>query len=61
MTSRTKNKRRKEDIYEKYRRILEMSHLTDEEIGKMRKHVGLLAQTICEHVWEKEALLDYVR
>ncbi|MFQ5962652.1 MAG: hypothetical protein ACE5KZ_00025 [Candidatus Scalinduaceae bacterium] len=52
MSSRGKNK--KVDIYEKYRRILKMPDLTNKEIDEMRKHLGLLAQTICEHVWGKK-------
>jgi hypothetical protein len=51
---RTKEKRRKADIYEKYRRILNMPNLTNKEIEGMRKHLCLLAQTICEHVWGKK-------
>jgi len=51
MIKRAKEKRRKADIYEKYRRILNMPRLTNKEIEEMRKHLTLLAQTICEHVW----------
>lgn len=54
MTNRTKQKRRKADIYEKYRRILNMPSLTNKETDEMRKHLGLFAQTICEHVWKKK-------
>jgi len=46
--------KRKKDIYEKYRRILKMPRLTHREIDEMRKHLGLLARTICEHVWGKK-------
>lgn len=46
--------RRRENIHDAYRRILEMPQLTDKEIDEMRKHVVLLAQTICEHVWGKK-------
>ncbi len=49
-----RGKKRKVDIYEKYRRILKMPGLTNKEIDVMRKHLGLLAQTTCEHVWEKK-------
>jgi hypothetical protein len=28
--------------------------LTDQEIEAMRKHLILLAQTVCEHVWGKK-------
>ena len=54
MSNRTKNKKRKVDIYGKYRHILRMPNLTDEEIDEMRKHVGLLARTICERIWGKK-------
>lgn len=56
MASRIKNKdkRRKSDIYEKYRRVLKMPNLTNKEIDEMRKHLSLFAQTICEHVWGKK-------
>lgn len=48
MRSKTK---KEESIYDKYRGILERPHLTDKKIDEIRKHIGLLAQTICEHVW----------
>jgi hypothetical protein len=54
MRDRTKNKRRKVDTYQNYRRVLKMSHLTNKEIDEMRKHVGLLARTICERVWGRK-------
>ena len=59
MRDRTKNKGRKVDIYRKYRRILRMPDLTDEEIDEMRKHVSLLARVpayagTCERVWGKK-------
>lgn len=44
----------KKDIYQKYRAILSMPDLTQNEIDETRKHVRLLAQTICEHVWGKK-------
>jgi hypothetical protein len=47
-------KKKKVDIYEKYRCILNAPNLTNKEIDEMRKHLGLLTQTICEHVWEKK-------
>ncbi len=49
-----RGKKKKVDIYEKYRRILKMPGLTNKEIDEMRKYRGLLAQTICEQVWEKK-------
>ena len=42
------------NIYEKYRRILKMPDLKNKEIEEMRKHLTLIAQTICEHVWKKK-------
>lgn len=42
------------DIYEKYREILEVQDLSKDEIDKMRQHLRSMAQTICEHVWEKK-------
>ncbi len=42
------------NIYDQYRQILEMPHLTNEEIDQMRRHILLLARTICEHVWGKD-------
>ncbi|MHC4269537.1 MAG: hypothetical protein ACYSTS_13840 [Planctomycetota bacterium] len=46
--------KKKVDIYEKYRCILNMRGLTNKEIDVMRKHLGLLAQTTCEHVWKRK-------
>jgi hypothetical protein len=54
MTTKLRNKRRKADVYEKYRRILKMPGLTDKKIDEMRKHLSLLTRTICEHVWRKK-------
>jgi hypothetical protein len=51
-TGRKKNP--KKDIYRKYRAILAMPNLTDQEIDEMRKNLTLLAQTIYEHVWDKK-------
>ncbi len=45
---------KKAGVYERYRDVLEIPHLTTREIDEMRKHVGLLARTICEHVWGKK-------
>lgn len=42
------------NIYSKYRQILRRPDLTSKEIDEMRKHLGLLARTICEHVWGKK-------
>jgi len=54
MRNRSKNKRRKNNIYEKYRRILKMPKLEDKEIDEMRKNLSLFAQTICENLWGKK-------
>lgn len=42
------------NIYDKYRKILEMPNHTDKEIEEMRHNLKLLAMTICEHVWKKK-------
>jgi len=55
MATKVKKKRKgKSDIYETYRRVLKRPELTNKGIDEMRKHLGLLAQTICEHVWGKK-------
>ena len=55
MTSKKdKTKKAKTSIYDKYREILNMPDLTDKQIDQMRKYLGLLARTICEHVWKKK-------
>ena len=46
--------KKKSDMCARYREILEMQDLSSTEIDVMRKNVGLLAQTICEHVWCKK-------
>ena len=48
------NQSKSNNIYNTYRNILDMPDLTNEEIDKMRPHVILIAQTICEHVWDKK-------
>jgi hypothetical protein len=54
MAGRVRSKKRKGDIYERYWRILKMPGLSVKKIDDMRKHLGLLARTICEHVWGKK-------
>jgi len=54
MTARGRHKKKKRDIYERYRRILKMPDLSSKEIDEMREHLGLLARTICEHAWGKK-------
>ncbi len=49
-----RKRRKKEDIYKKYRQILRRPDLTDVQIDEMRKHLGLLARTICEYIWGKK-------
>jgi hypothetical protein len=51
---RAKTKKKKDSVYDKYRRILDMPNLTKREIDEMRKSMTLLARTICEHVWGKK-------
>jgi hypothetical protein len=50
-TQRARRWKRRVDIRERYRRILRMPGLSNEKIDEMRKHLGRLARTICEHVW----------
>jgi hypothetical protein len=50
----SRGKKKKVDIYEKYRCVLNTPDLTNKEIDEIRKHLALLAQTICEHVWKKK-------
>lgn len=54
MTNRIRNKRRKVDICDKYRRILKMARLINKEIDEMREQVSLLVRAICERVWGKK-------
>ena len=42
---------RRRDIYWRYREVLGRPELTVKEVDQMRKHLGLLARTICEYVW----------
>lgn len=42
------------NIYDKYRKILEMPNLTDKEIDDMQRNMKDIAITICEHVWKKK-------
>ena len=47
-------RKKRPDIYDKYRRILKMPNLSIKEIDEMRNYLNLLAQIICEHVWGKK-------
>lgn len=40
-------------IGDRYRRLLIRPNMDDQEIAAIRKHVILLARTVCEHVWGK--------
>jgi hypothetical protein len=43
-------KKKKNPIYERYRKVLRKPKLSNEEIDKIRFNVRLLALTIIEHV-----------
>lgn len=45
-----REKKRKNSIYDKYRKILRKPKLSDEEIDTMRVNVRLLALALTEHV-----------
>jgi hypothetical protein len=47
-------KSRLEKMHELYRKSLKRPDLSADEIETMRKHMILVAQTICEHVWGKK-------
>lgn len=49
---RGRRRRSEAEIRREYRRLLNRPRLSDAEIERMRAHVRLLAQAICEHVWE---------
>lgn len=51
--SRVSKIRKKVSVNDRYREILEKPNLSDKEIETMRQHLGLLARTICEHIWGK--------
>jgi len=46
--------KKKPDTYSHYREILDKPSLSAREIDEMRKNLGNLARTICEHVWGKK-------
>jgi len=54
MTERKSKNSSRDDIYDKYRRILKMPNLTKEEIDEIRKNLRLICQSICEHIWGKK-------
>ena len=54
MSKKGKTEEEKLGIYDRYRQILDMPDLTDKQIDQMRKHLGLLARTICEYVRGKK-------
>jgi len=41
-----------QNIYDKYRKILEMPNLSDKKTDKMRYNVKSIAMTACEQVWK---------
>ncbi len=47
--------RRDAEIRRRYRELLGRPKLSDAEIERMRTHVRLLAQAICEHAWGTKA------
>jgi len=47
-------RKKRPDIYDKYRRILNMRGLSRKSIDEMRENLCLVAQIICEHVWGKK-------
>ena len=49
-----RRKARHSKLYDNYRKLLRQPGLTAEQIEEMRKHVILLAHTVCEHVWGKK-------
>ena len=49
-----RRKTRHSKLHDKYRELLKQPGLTAEQIEDMRKHMILLAQTICERVWGKK-------
>ena len=46
-------RKKRPDIYDKYRRILKMPDLSNKKIDEMRKNLGLIARSICEYDWKK--------
>jgi len=51
---RRQRKDRAAEIRKAYRQALGR-RLSDEQIERARRHMRLLAQAICEHVWGKKA------
>ena len=44
--------KKKEDVKERYRKVLKRKDLSDEQIEKMRKNLRLFALAIIEHLME---------
>jgi len=42
------------ELRRRYREILGRPRCSDGQIDRMRTHIRLLAQAICEHVWGKK-------
>jgi len=47
-------RKKRPDIYDKYRRILKMPGLSNKQIEEIRKNLSIIAQIICEHTWGKK-------
>ncbi len=43
------------EIRRRYRELLKRPRLSDAQVERMRAHVRLLAQAICEHAWGTKA------
>ena len=48
-------KDKKNDLYQKYRKILKNSNLSKKEIDKMRHYLQIMAKVICEYVWQNKS------
>jgi hypothetical protein len=55
MPAPTATRRLPRAIHDKYREALGRPDLTPAEIDRMRRHLVLLAQVLCEHVWGEGA------
>ncbi len=54
MVKKGKTEKGTTSLCKRYLEILDMPDLTDKNIDPMRKHLGLLARAILEHVWKKK-------
>ncbi len=46
--------KKKPGIYDEYREAFQSPDLSDSEVEELRRPIILLAQTICEHVWDQK-------